>query len=253
MPWLRFHQFPCQFILHRGALITTNLGKCVTNATAVRAAPDQRAYRLTSIDMLRGLVILIMALDHVRDFVMLGAVQDPTSDPNVGPALFFTRWITHFCAPVFVFLAGTSAGLMAVRKSPPALAAFLAKRGLWMVFVEVVVISTAFSFSPFGIEQMGGHTVIILQVLWAIGASMIVLAGAQFLGMRACLIIGLIIVFGHNLLDSFWPKGGEVGSSALLWIALHTQIRYVAGHFLFIFDNQHMHQIFLDGILGCAL
>ena len=72
-----------------------------------------RAYRLTSIDMLRGLVLVIMVLDHVRDYFMSGAVQNPMTDPNVDPALFATRWITHFCAPVFVLLAGTSAGLMA--------------------------------------------------------------------------------------------------------------------------------------------
>src|SRR5215510_57155 len=82
------------------------------------AAPDRRSYRLSSLDILRGLVIVIMALDHVRDFVMTAAVQDPTASADTGPLLFATRWITHFCAPTFVFLAGTSAGLMASRKSP---------------------------------------------------------------------------------------------------------------------------------------
>src|SRR6185369_9014998 len=124
---------------------------------------DQRAYRLTSIDMLRGLVIVIMALDHVRDFVMINGGVDPMSIPNVSPALFFTRWITHFCAPVFVFLAGTSAGLMGGRKSPAALGGFLAKRGLWLILVEVTLLSTAHTFSPFGLPQMGGHVAIILQ------------------------------------------------------------------------------------------
>src|SRR5215475_7451040 len=73
---------------------------------------DQRAYRLTSIDIVRGLVIIIMALDHVRDHMMIASVQDPTADPSTGPLLFATRWITHFCAPTFVFLAGVSAVLM---------------------------------------------------------------------------------------------------------------------------------------------
>ena len=110
-------------------------------------AHDRRAYRLTSIDMLRGLVIVIMALDHVRDFVMAGSVQDPLSNPNVAPALFMTRWITHFCAPVFVFLAGTSAGLMTARKSPATLGGFLAKRGFWLILVESTLLSTAITFS----------------------------------------------------------------------------------------------------------
>ena len=100
--------------------------------------------------MLRGLVIIIMAMDHVRDFFMQGAQQDPMSDPDVGTALYFTRWITHFCAPVFVFLAGTSAGLMVARKSPAELGKFLLTRGLWLVFVEWFVMSTAISFAPVG-------------------------------------------------------------------------------------------------------
>src|SRR5262245_5013657 len=100
---------------------------------------DQRAYRLTSIDMIRGLVIVIMAIDHVRDFFMVGAAQDPITNPNVSAGLFMTRWITHFCAPVFVFLAGTSAGLMAARKSAAELAKFLLVRGLWLIVVECVV------------------------------------------------------------------------------------------------------------------
>src|SRR5882757_10759126 len=78
----------------------------------------RRAYRMTSIDIVRGLVIVIMALDHVRDHTMIASVQDPTMDPSVSPLLFATRWITHFCAPTFVFLAGLSAGLMSRRRSP---------------------------------------------------------------------------------------------------------------------------------------
>src|ERR1700730_5339379 len=89
---------------------------------------DQRSYRLTSIDIVRGLVIVIMALDHVRDHTMIASVQDPTMDPSVSPLLFLTRWITHFCAPTFVFLAGVSAGLMGQRKSSGELARFLALR-----------------------------------------------------------------------------------------------------------------------------
>src|SRR5512132_2164881 len=77
--------------------------------------PNRRAYRLASIDMLRGLVIVVMAIDHVRDHFNFGGEADPMANPGIGAALFFTRWITHFCAPVFVFLAGTSAFLYGAR------------------------------------------------------------------------------------------------------------------------------------------
>src|SRR3954469_1320271 len=91
----------------------------------VRHSADQRGYRLNAIDMVRGLVIVIMAIDHVRDFGMAGTEQEPMGNPNVTITVFFTRWITHFCAPVFVLLAGTGAGLMTIRRSPHALARFL--------------------------------------------------------------------------------------------------------------------------------
>src|SRR5512143_3506149 len=148
----------------------------------VTTTGDVRAYRLSGIDMLRGLAIVFMAIDHVRDFFLTGAVLDPMGDPNIPPALFATRWITHFCAPVFVLLAGTSAGLMTARKTPRELGAFLLKRGLWLIFIEWFVISTAFSFAPFGFAQANGLIVIPLQVIWAIGANMVLLAGVQFLG-----------------------------------------------------------------------
>ena len=104
------------------------------------------SHRLSNIDMLRGLVIIIMALDHVRDFFLVGGVEYPMADPDVSVGLYITRWITHFCAPVFIFLAGTSVGLMAERKPAKDIGTFVFKRGLWLVFVEVVIISTAWTF-----------------------------------------------------------------------------------------------------------
>jgi uncharacterized membrane protein len=204
--------------------------------TTATPASDRRAYRMSSLDLLRGLVIVVMALDHVRDYVMAAAVQDPTADPTSGPLLFATRWITHFCAPTFVFLAGTSAGLMARRRSPAELASFLLTRGLWLIALEVLVISTAASFAPAGVDGFGGRTYVNLQVIWTIGASMVILAGAQFLGRRACLAIGAAILLGHNLLDAIWPAAMTSASTAPLWAALHSRQFYDVGLFAIFFN-----------------
>ena len=204
----------------------------------VNTAADQRGYRLSSIDMLRGLVIVIMALDHTRDFFSVQMSIDPMNDPNVGLPLALTRWITHFCAPVFVFLAGTSAGLMLARKAPAELAKFLLTRGLWLIFVEIFIISTATTFSPGGIEQLGGRTLAFMQVIWSIGASMVILAGLQFLGRKVCLLLGALIVLGHNALDGHWPASeGLLDTTPPLWAALHVSMSKVAGpfHFLFLY------------------
>ena len=199
---------------------------------------DARGYRLTSIDMLRGLVIVIMAIDHTRDFFSTAMSIDPMNDPNVGLPLALTRWITHFCAPVFVLLSGTSAGLMAARKGPAELGKFLATRGLWLIFVEIFIISTAGTFAPGGIEQLGGKTLAFMQVVSAIGASMVVLAALQFLGRKACLALGAAIVLGHNALDGHWPVSQSIlDTSPPLWAALHVSMSKVAGpfHFLFLY------------------
>jgi uncharacterized membrane protein len=205
----------------------------------VRAVPtphDQRTYRLSSIDMVRGLVIVIMAIDHVRDFFMVAAERDPMTNPNVTVGLFATRWITHFCAPVFVFLAGTSAGLMATRKSSAELTRFLFTRGLWLIFVECVIISTSASFAPAGIAEVGGAVLVVMQVIWAIGASMIVLAVLQRFGRSACLAIGGAVLLLHNLLDSSWPvTGNPFVQEWPFWVALHAQMGHRVGPFLFVF------------------
>ena len=195
---------------------------------------DARSYRLTSIDFLRGLVIVIMAIDHVRDFFLAGTVQDPMDQPDVSAALYLTRWITHFCAPAFVFLAGTSAGLMAVRKSPSELGAFLVKRGLWLIFVEVAIISTSVTFAPLGIAELGGATLIVLQVIWAIGASMVLLGAAQFLGARPCLYLGALILLGYNSLDTLWPEPDTLGGDSPLIALLFYQGSYLVGPFFIL-------------------
>jgi uncharacterized membrane protein len=151
-------------------------------------------YRIESIDILRGLVMLIMAIDHIRD-VFHGA-PEPTDLAVTTPILFFTRWITHFCAPTFVFLSGVSAYIAGTRRSHNQLSAFLIKRGLWLVFVEVAIISLGITLNPL-------YNVLIFQVIWAIGGSMVLLG--LLVKSKASLtvigVIGAIIFFGHNILD----------------------------------------------------
>lgn len=160
---------------------------------------EKRSYRIESIDLLRGLVMIIMALDHTRDFFHQPAmIDDPLNFATTTPILFFTRWITHFCAPIFVFLAGTSAFFQSSRKSKPELSRFLITRGLWLVLIEIVVINFAFTFDP-------NYTVIGLQTIWSIGISMIILGFAIRMPFPAILATGLIIVLGHNALD-FYEK-----------------------------------------------
>jgi uncharacterized membrane protein len=202
--------------------------------TAVRHRADQRGYRLSAIDVVRGLVIVIMAIDHVRDFTMIGTEQDPMTNPNITAAVFFTRWITHFCAPVFVLLAGTSAGLMTARKNPHALARFLVIRALWLILIEMLVISNLATFSPRGIPELQGSVLVAMQVIWAIGASMLALAALQYLGRRTCLLVGIGIVVSHNLLDRFWLTNALLEERPL-WVALHAQMSFHAGPFQFVF------------------
>ncbi len=195
---------------------------------------DQRAYRLDCIDLMRGLVMVIMALDHVRDFFMV-AGPAPTSE-DATPALFATRWITHFCAPVFVLLAGTSAGLMVTRKSKSELTWFLLSRGLWLIIVECFVISTASTFSPGGLARLNGDVIVIMQVIWAIGGSMVILAGAQLMGRRVCCAAGIVVLCCHNLLDPYWPETKLLDENWPLWVSLHSPMAYRAGPFLILFS-----------------
>ncbi|MGQ0738742.1 MAG: DUF1624 domain-containing protein [Bacteroidota bacterium] len=156
--------------------------------------------RIQSIDLLRGLVMIIMALDHTRDFVHTYAwTEDPLSMQTSTPALYFTRWITHFCAPVFVFLSGMSAFLQSKRKSKKELSLFLIKRGFWLILVEVFVLNLIFSFDL-------SYSIIALQVIWVIGLGMLLLGLAIWLPFQVIFAIGLIILLGHNALDFYEKK-----------------------------------------------
>lgn len=185
----------------------------VRTAPAADLSVTRSAYRVESIDLLRGLVMVIMALDHTRDFFHAPAfTDDPLNLQTTTPVLFFTRFITHFCAPVFVFLAGTSAYFQSLRKSKKELSLFLIKRGLWLVFIEIFIMSLAFTFNP-------QYHNIFFQTIWAIGTSMIVLGLAIWLPFKAILAIGLLIVFGHNLLD--FAEQNHQGPYPGWWEILH--------------------------------
>ena len=173
------------------------------------------ASRLTSIDQLRGTVIVLMLLDHVREtFYLHAQVADPMAVDQVEPALFVSRLLAHLCAPVFVLLTGLSAWLYASGKPDGrrAASAFLLKRGLFLVVLELLVVNFAWTlqFPP---------SVVYLQVIWAIGISMIALAGLLWLPRGALAVLALAVIAGHNLLDGIRVQGD--GALAVLWNVLH--------------------------------
>ncbi len=191
------------------------MGSEVTvDQTAPRAAAKGLSTppRLDSIDLLRGLVMVSMALDHVRDY-FTDARFDITDPGQTTAALFFTRWVTHFCAPVFVFLAGTGAFLSGARgKGKLELAWFLLSRGLWLVVLELTVVRLGWTFNV-DYHQFGG------AVIWAIGWSMVVLAGLVFLPTTVVTIVGVTMIAAHNLFDGVRPE--DLGSFGWIWSILH--------------------------------
>jgi uncharacterized membrane protein len=173
---------------------------------------DTTRTRIHGIDLLRGLVIVLMALDHVRDFYSPTPFR-PEDLSLASPELFLTRWITHFCAPTFVLLAGVSAWLHRETRGIARgdFARFLVSRGLWLIVLELAIVNPSWDLDLFGFT--------FLQVIWAIGVGMIVLA-ALIQGPRWLpLAFGLVVVLGHNLLDPVVPA--DLGSAASLWTLLH--------------------------------
>ncbi len=167
--------------------------------------------------------MVIMALDHVRDYFHHDAfLYDPTDLTHTSAFLFFTRFITHYCAPVFVFLAGISACLYGMKKSKSELAYYLFTRGIWLVFAELFIITLAFTFNPF-------YPIFNLQVIWVIGISMIALSAMIYLSRRFILLTAILLIAGHNLLDIVHIKGA--GAAAFLWLLLHEPGDFVFGHF----------------------
>jgi uncharacterized membrane protein len=167
--------------------------------------------RIGSIDLLRGIIIVIMAIDHVRDF-FTNVDFDPTDLTKTTPALFFTRWITHFCAPVFMFLAGTGAFLYGQKRTKAELSKFLLTRGLFLVLIE-------FTISHFALHFNFRYDLILAMVIWALGICMILLSLLVWLPLKAILAISLILIIGHNALDGISPAA--FGSFGWLWNILH--------------------------------
>jgi uncharacterized membrane protein len=174
--------------------------------------PAAAPRRLDHVDLLRGLVMVVMVLDHVRAY-LTEARFDPTDLARTDATLFATRWITHLCAPTFVFLAGASAWIAGTRRTRGELARFLLTRGLWLILLEVTVVSFGWYFTTS--MAMGA----VAQVIWVIGASMVVLAGLIHLPRPAVAAFGLALVLGHNLLDGITPE--QLGAWAPLWRVLH--------------------------------
>lgn len=184
----------------------------VANADPIQ--PPGAPPRLDSVDLLRGLVMVIMALDHTRDYFGYRGLQDPTNLATTTPALFLTRWITHYCAPVFVFLAGTGAFLSGTRgKSTGQLSWFLFSRGLWLALLDATIIrySWTFSFDNHGVG---------IGVIWAIGWSMVVLSLLVWLPTSAVAVFGVAMIALHNAFDGY--TAANVEPFGWIWAILHT-------------------------------
>ena len=187
---------------------------------AAEAAIARRS-RIESVDVVRGAVMVLMALDHVRDF--LGVPGSPTNLATTTVPLFFTRWITHICAPVFFLLTGTGAYLALGRRSKRDLSRFLWTRGLWLIFVELV------PERCLGLQFNFDYRVAMLFILWALGWAMIALAALVYLPDWLVTTIGVVMICTHNLLDG-------IRSDNPLFVILHSQgiILNISQHIVFV-------------------
>ena len=176
---------------------------------ADRDPPPRR--RIDSVDLLRGGVMVLMALDHTRDFFG-DAAASPTNLATTTAALFFTRWVTHFCAPVFFLLTGTGAYLSGRRRSTAGLSRFLWTRGLWLVVLEITAVRFLWQFNV-------DYHVLLLNVLWALGWSMVALAAFVRLPIRVVAAVAVALVALHNATDAISPAA--FGALAPLWTVLH--------------------------------
>ena len=173
---------------------------------------ELRPRRIESIDLLRGLVMILMALDHTREYFGATAIS-PTDLTRATAAVFMTRWITHICAPTFFFLTGTSASLTLGRRSLPELSRLLVTRGLWLIVLELTIVRC------FGYQFNVDYRVTMLVVLWALGWAMIALGLLVHLPVAAITAAGAALIALHNLLDPI--RAASLGALAPLWTILH--------------------------------
>lgn len=195
-------------------------------ARVIDYLPSQKVLnqRIESIDLLRGVVMIIMAIDHVRDYFHRDAfIYSPTDLSRTNVALFFTRFITHYCAPVFVFLAGTSSYLYGLKRSKSELSFFLLTRGAWLVFIEIFAVGL---FRTFNLA----YTFSSLQVIWAIGLSMMALSAIIYMNRTLILLTGLLLVVAHNALDTIHVQGNTL--PAFAWSILHDENHFTFGRFI---------------------
>lgn len=195
----------------------------VAAPAAVRTAAPARV-RIESVDVVRGVIMILMALDHTRDYFG-DAAANPTNLATASAALFMTRWITHLCAPVFFLLTGTGASLARRRRSTTELSRFLVTRGLWLIFLELAV------FRCLVMQFNFDYHVTVLTVLWALGWAMIVLSALVYLPPAAVTALGALIIVSHNLLDPV--NASALGSLGPLWNVLH-------GPGVIFTDGRHM-------------
>lgn len=186
--------------------------------------------RIESIDMMRGIVMVIMALDHTRDFFTITNFN-PTDLTKASTALFITRFITHYCAATFVFLAGTGAFLSLRRgKTKGEAARFLISRGIWLIILELTLVNWGFSMDHGNWRFQMDYSLVFLQVIWVIGICMIILAALIYLPVRVIAIIGLALILGHNAFDHISTKSFNTIETDI-WDLFHVQsmINYAGG------------------------
>lgn len=196
------------------------------STTTLTAPAELRFRRIESIDLLRGTVMILMALDHARDYFDRSAyLFDPTDMRQTTVTLFFTRWVTHFCAPIFMLLAGVSAYLYGMKNGRKALSFFLLTRGIWLILLEMFIVSLGWTFNAH-------FTVYILQVIWAFGFSMIILSLLIHAKNTWLLVIAILLIGCHDLLDGIHTTSN--GGMAFAWAFLHEQRPFGFGPF-FVF------------------